>query len=373
MPRRFWLVLGTIVFTIGLAGCWDVEDISNRGTANAIFLDKGKEDKIRLGCSFHVPGSLLPPYFSTTQLFFKRNTTLYGEGKGLLDAWKDLQTRATRDVYFGQIGAIILSDQIANSNLRDVLDFLNRRAEIPSDAAMVVTKEDPAKLIDTKLENNFVPGTYIQRYFQSSAKHSLAIPVKIWHINAALANQTSDPFMPIMQRSQGQYRIGGMMLFSGGHRVGEISIEETQDLSLLIGTTYAYISVPLGTSGLVAFFDVESKTKIKPTLQSDGSVSFDVKVEIPHSGLRETIPENVPITMKEKNKYEEQVERYLKKQIEKLLLKLRDLNSDPVGFGRKVRAKYPKEWDKLKWHEVYPKSNFQVTVDFKFNNTGVFR
>ncbi len=370
MPRRLIMAALLMMMPLVLTGCWDVDDISNRGTPNAVSLDLSAAGQIKFGCSFHVPGSLLPPFNSTAQLFEKRNFTLSGEGRGLLDAWRDLQTRSTRDVYMGQISAIILSEQFARSNIHHLLDFMNRRAEIPGDALVLVTKSDPEQLIDLRLENNFVPGTYILRYFQSVAKQSLAIPVKLWELDAAFSNGHSDAHLPFIEPSQGLYQIAGTALYSGTRWAGELSVMETQFLSLILGDKYGYITVPLGARGLVAYFDVDSETKIVPRMLKPDQFRFDIHVKTVGS-LRETYPKNLPVTLNEKHEYEKETEAFLRSKTLRLLAKLRQLNSDPVGFGKKVRINYPREWKTMDWHQVFPKSLFRLTVEFRFDDTGV--
>jgi spore germination protein KC len=370
MPRRLAMTALLMMMPLVLAGCWDADDISNRGTPNAVSLDLGAAGQIKFGCSFHVPGSLLPPFNSTAQLFEKRNFTLYGEGRSLLDAWRDLQTRYTRDVYMGQISAIILSERFARSNLHHLLDFMNRRAEIPGDALVLVTKSDPKQLIDRRLENNFVPGTYILSYFQSVAKHSLAIPVKLWQLDAAFINGNSDAHLPLIEPSQGLYQIAGTALYSGTRWAGELSVAETQFLFLLFGDRYGYLTVPLGSGGLVAYFDVDSKTKIVPRMLKPDQFRFDIKIKASGS-LRETYPKNLPVTLSEKRGYEQETAAFLRSKTLQLLAKLRRLNSDPVGFGKKARINYPKQWQTMDWHQTFPKSLFWVTVEFRFDDTGV--
>lgn len=370
MLRRPAVTALLIFLPLLLAGCWDVDDISNRGTPNAVFLDLVKPERIKFGCSFHVPGSLLPPFNSTAQLFEKRNYTLAGEGKGILDAWRDLQTRSTRDIFMGQISAVILSERFARANLENLLDFMIRRAEIPGDTLVTVTKSDPEKLIDVKLDNNFVPGSYILKYFQSVAKRSMAIPVNLWELDAALTNGNPDAHLPLIETSQGMYRIAGTVLFCGTRWAGELSAGETLFLALLRGETYGYLTVPLGARGLAAFFDVDSKAEIIPRKIGPGRFHFDINVKA-DGFLRETYPKNIPITLRETRRYERAAAVFLRSEMMRLLGKLRRLNSDPLGFGKKVRVRYPREWEAMKWHQVYPKSSFQVKVKFQCDNTGV--
>ena len=73
----------------------------------------------------------------------------------------------------------------------------------------------------------------------------------------------NDVYLPLIEISQGMYRIAGMALFSGTRMVGELDEQETEVLSLLLGTQDGYLTVTSG-SQLIGFFHVQSKSKIEP-------------------------------------------------------------------------------------------------------------
>ena len=89
--------------------------------------------------------------------------------------------------------------------------------------------------------------------------------------------------------------------------------------------------------------------------------------------LHENQPADLNISPKEIRDYEKRAKNYTKREIEKLLEKLGQLNSDPVGFGDRVRIKYPDFWEKIDWHRTFPEVKFRVETEFTNKTTGVFR
>lgn len=349
-----------------------MEEINLKAPVNTIFLDTGKPGNFRLGASFEVPGSLLPPYNSTEQQFKKRTFTLTGEGSGMLEAWKNLQSNSARDIFFGQIIAIVITEKLAaSSNLKNTLNFVGRTMEFPGNTFVLATREDPEQLLDLQLKNNMLPGNYIRTYYQGPSRMSLAIPVQLWQVFFALSNRTHDVYLPLINISQGMYRIAGIALFSGNRMVGELDERETEALSLLLGAKDGYLTVASG-SELISFFHVRSKSYIEPKKDSQGNFEFKVTVKI-NGSLHENRPPDVNISPKEIRDYEKQAKSYAKREIEKLLEKLRRLNSDPVGFGDRVRIKHPDYWEKIDWHRIYPRVKYQVDTEFVNKTTGVFR
>lgn len=347
-------------------------EANRRANTNAIFLDMGEEDRVKMGYSFNVPGSMLPPYVGSEQLFARRNHTLTAEGVGLLDAWRNLQSISMRDVFLGQTRAIILSEAFAKENIHELLDFIIRRVQVSGQAFVLVTPEDPEQVIDTKLNNNILPGEYIALYFQSAAKKNLARPIRVWEVYSRLNSESADVFMPLITVAQGQYRIGGTALFSKNSMVGRLDVDETQIVAFLDGANIGFLSVPMADGRLLALHGLKSKSSFTPRRSENGQITFEVRVDL-RGLLREARPQDPLVTVDDKRRYEEWVERYTRDHIIQLLAKLQRLQTDPLDLGQYVRIKYPRYWESITWRQVYSQANFNVKVNFSIVDTGVFR
>ena len=366
--------LGLIVILLlipFLTGCWDVEEITRRGIANAVFFDTGNPKKFKMGVVLTVPGSQVPPNVGTYQQFEKRNFVISGEGDSMVDAWTQIQANAERNIIFGQTRAIILSEKFARGNIKDLLDFIGRIPQVPPNTTVLVTKRDPAKLFDMKSNSNDPIGNYVDYYFRSPFKRSLAIPVDLWRVNSVIDKKAGDPYIPVIEQSQNNYKIAGTAVFSRNRMVDELTMDETQTLALIRGTDVGYQTIPLGENKYAAFENIRSKTKIIPKVSSDGTLTFDIK-----SNIQGVMVENVPqreILLKEKKEIERQAEALTKRKIENLIAKLQGLDSDPAGFGDKVRIEYPQQWKRIDWYEVFPGARFNVDTKFTLTETGLFR
>lgn len=371
MSRKLLGFAALILLIPLLAGCWDVEEIPRRGIANAVFFDTGNPKKFKMGISLNVPGTAVPPNVGTTQQFAKRNYVISGEGDSMVNAWTEVQSNTERDIFFGQTRAIIISQKFARQNIGDVLDFIGRIPLVPPNTNVLMSKTDPAKLLDMKNTSNDLPGNYIDFYFRSPFKRSLAIPVDLWRVNAIIDKKAGDPYIPVIKQSQHNYKIAGTALFSKNRFVDELNLDETQTLALIRGTDVGYQTIPLGQNKYSAFKNVRSKTKITPKISSDGTVTFNIKTDI-QGVLIESVPHQ-EIDMDEKKVIAQKTEALLKGKIINLIAKLQRLVSDPVGFGDKIRIEYPKLWKNIDWYTVYPGAKFNVDTKFTLKETGLFR
>ncbi len=370
MMRKALILLLLIGITF-LTGCWDVEEISKRGIANAVFFDKENGGQLKMGVVLSVPGTEMPPIVGTTQQFEKRNYVITGEGNSFLETWTEIQATTVRNIFFGQTRAIILSEKIARENINDVLDFIGRIPLIPPNTRVLITRDDLVELMEMQNRDNLTPGNYIDFYFQKPDIRSLAIPMDLWRVNSMIDQKTADPFIPMFEASQNNYRITGTALFSQNRMVGELSKDETQTLSLIRGTDVGFLTIPLGINEHVAFTNVRSKSEITPNMSPGDSLSFNVSVDI-QGALVETFPHR-EIGWQEKQEIERKGESLMKKEMENLIAKLQSLNTDPVGFAGKFRIAYPREWKDIDWDEVYPNADITVNANFTVKETGLFR
>ena len=191
MRDKLLLLLLFLIIPVTLSGCWDVEEINRKSTVDAIFLDAGKAGNVRLGASFNVPGSLLPPYGGTEQQFLKRTFTLVREGSGILDAGR-ICSRIAPLLFFSAKLWPLLS--LKNWRLIRILVITLILWDGPWNFREIPMFWRPGKnrntLLDLHLKNNMLPGNYIQDYYRSPTRKSLAISVQLWQVFYALSNQT---------------------------------------------------------------------------------------------------------------------------------------------------------------------------------------
>lgn len=359
----------TIFFNVG---CWDVQEINRRVSTNALFFDVDSTGKIKMGTVFNVPGTLLPPVIGTQQQFEKRNYIITAEANSITDAWTKLQAKSERDIYFGQLRAVVLTENAARGDINNLLDYIGRIPYVPPNTTLLVTKADPKELLDMKNESNNIPGNYVDLFFQTQSKETLAIPIDLWRVLAQMDNKTSDPHIPMIKASEGSYDISGTALFSNNHFVGELDLEETKTLALIKGSSTGYLTVPLENGDYVAFKNVKSKNDITLELDDNGKVTFGIKTKV-SGAIVETNPRKMEITEEDKKVISSHAEAEIQKKVGNLFVKLQSLNSDTVGLGEKFRVKYPGEWQKDNWHQIYPNCQINLETRFTIDRTGLFR
>ena len=113
-----------------------------------------------MGVVLNIPGTQAPTNVGTYQQFNKRNFVVTGTGDSIVNAWTEVQANSFRDIFFGQMRAVVLSERLARKNINDYLDFIGRIPLVPPNTIVLVAKDDPEKLLDLKNQPNELPGNY---------------------------------------------------------------------------------------------------------------------------------------------------------------------------------------------------------------------
>jgi hypothetical protein len=101
MLRKILLTV-LLIWMLLITGCWDVQEISERGIANAVFFDTGNGRRFKIGIVMGVPGTEVPPIVGTEQQLQKRHYVITGEGDSMVEAWTEVQANSVRNIFFGQ-------------------------------------------------------------------------------------------------------------------------------------------------------------------------------------------------------------------------------------------------------------------------------
>ena len=77
----------------------------------------------------------------------------------------------------------------------------------------------------------------------------------------------------------------------------------------------------------------------------------------------------------DQDKTRKELEKFLSKELTKdfneVIKKLQEAKSDPVGFGRSVRAFHPNLWNKGKWQDTFSELDINVKVEAEITRTGI--
>lgn len=317
-----------------------------------------------------------------------------------------LKSTMSRVPNLGHISAVILGETAAREGVGNFMSYFMRSRDFRGTMLLVVvegTAEEYIKHNNPKLETTI--SKYYETmlshmesgYYQRTDLHNFYLGLKAEGVSPYTAysatnrmsgsdrpaapqtpEQTGKPYLAgeVPRTGEGgPTEFAGLALFRGDRMVGVLDSEETRAVSILQGKgVRGYVGVvdPLKPEEYINIaFRLGAKPKIKAAL-NDGtplynvSVFFEAEILGIPSGINYELNENRVLL-------ENQISNLFAGQISRMLRHTQMLGCDPVGFGLRLRPKFP-DYNALKQADfiaLYQAAEIQVKVTTRIRRTGL--
>lgn len=327
------------------------------------------------------------------------------EAPSLYASMNMVNTFVGRRITLMHVKGIIFSEAMAkDGTMCELIPTLLQFRETRGTSFLAVSRQKPEEIIEKikpKLESN--AAKYIEMLAASSSYTGFIPSEKLRQFYNELKVEGINPVSILISiaddklpshlgkstlKSEGSYRAGtlikkggvaleamGSVAFSGGKMVGELNGDETIIYSIFRGkyrNGIFSIEDPLKSNKVVsAEISMVGKPQIKIHFTQQGVV-IDTKIKLEANVLGDVslIDYGLP---KNRTILEKAFEQYIKKATENLVRRTQDeFKSDIFGFGLKARRLVltQKQWEDLKWRELYPDATVNIEVDLKIRRTG---
>ena len=122
MRKRAPFIIFIILIIASSSGCWDYREIDKLSIVTGIAIDRGENSKYRL--TFEIVDTQEGGIEKKT-----KSKLIESEGETIFDAVRNASKVTSPRPYFGHMRIVILSEQIAEEGVIDIIDFLNRDPE----------------------------------------------------------------------------------------------------------------------------------------------------------------------------------------------------------------------------------------------------
>ena len=380
MKTKIILFMLVIIMMLS-TGCWDQIELSNVITVYGMAVDKIEDGKIRVTLLVPIPKTNVST--TDTGKHSSNTATIVSEsGEGIMDAYRKIEMKLSREVFFSQLECVIIGEGLAETGVSEVLDFISRDREPPEKAYILFTKGEAAGIlkITSPLEKN--PAEEIRKL--ENLNVGIKMPLK--NFLCALTETGINPIaplvrkMPIEKGNSGTtiqtISISGAAVFNDDKLIGWLDDRESRGVLWLqnkIKTGVITATIPKEKGGgKIAGKILKSKTKIYPIINDD---KIEMKVEI-HTDA--SIYENTSKLDLSKSDlihyiegvYEENIRQIIQLSLDKTQ---KQLKTDVYGFGSIVYGKYPKLWEnkyKKDWNEKFSKLKVNIVCNVRILETG---
>lgn len=370
------LLLIFLIFTnvIIMDGCWNYNEIELLDAVIGLAIDKDKKNNELI-----LTAEMIRP--STSEGQSKFTSEIYeSRGNTMFEAMRDLIIKTGRKTYWSHTSVIIISKEIAEEGVNEVIDMLYRDAEMRGSLFVLVSREKTAKeIFETGHQREVIRSDQLSYALKNQKSVSKFPKAKLTEVVENLASKDSVLLLTTVEvknyPDRTQPEVYGSAILKYDRVVGYLEGEETQYALWARGDLKGGILVVrdiLESGNNISFEVFSSKTKLKPQYE-EGNVNM--KVDIRALVSIAEVSGNIAFHEEEtKKKLKEYAEKALVKQLRYIIKKSQvEYNSDIYKLGNKIRVDNPKLWNKIKdnWSSEYSDVIVEVSVDLNIKGSSL--
>ncbi|MGE7835102.1 Ger(x)C family spore germination protein [Viridibacillus arvi] len=356
-----------IIFIIStfLVGCWDERLYKNLSVVSLA----GIEGQV---------GEMKGYYaYPTSPKDPTKYKVIEGEGISPRDVRNSADLKVEQTLDLSELGTILLSKESAKNPIYDFLDVYFRNPENPISSKVALTDGSVKDFLDIGDDLPSDIGEYYLRFIESFERNSIFPKQNIQHICSLFFGKGMDPVLPFLKKVEKDRKpvVGGLALFNKQVFTGTI-LDPKESLLLVLlmdkkgeSARFSYLWENKGKKSPITA-DVVTLTK-RWNVEDKGltaTVRLKYKLKV---NIEEFPPDHLHDSEK-RIKLEKFLSKKVQKDIEKLLHKLQDAKSDPLGIGQDIRAFHPKLWDD-NWGEKFAELTLKPDIKVSIVRTGVLR
>ncbi len=367
-----------------LSGCYNYRELNELGITTAVSIDYKDNN-------FYVIAEVINPIkqqdasSSNNSPFVNYNSS----SSSLQDAFRKTVLESPRQLYAAQLEIIVLSEEVVNNHLEEVLEYFARNPEARTEIKMIVAKtEDSTKAITLQtLLTSLSSSNIINSLDLQSKVLGMAYPVTL----NELLNMYIDPYLEVVLPSMtlyGNYEIGdekenittsspkaivkidGSTITKDNKILGYLDLEESKTLNLINGKLKETIIKMNYYDGYIIF--EPNRIKVSRELDIKNNI---IKINISGYSKTKEIQSNINLKdPKEVEKLNKALNMELEKKITDTFNSIREkYGTDVFGFQElyyRTNYKYFKE-NCTNWYEdIYPKIKLEVKANVRLYEKG---
>lgn len=283
----------------------------------------------------------------------------------------------------GQLRAAILGSELAESgNIINIVDTLSRDPAIGTMVYLGISETTAEEVLRIKPKQGNM-GNFLYELFQQNIKGELLLSCTLHEFLQDYYDPGRDPVIPYLKKENNKIKVKGTALISGDHFTGMLNEKDSFYVKLLrekfeIGSLELEIPVdelpenmfmnkPKSDTLYLNIDEIVSDSNIKVIDKSIPSFQVEINLDV---RLQE-ITEDIKLDGKSIAVLEKQISKVMKKGSEKVIEKLQEVKSDPVGFGALYNAQRGIHLKGNEWHDIFQNAKFKVIIKPTILKTGV--
>lgn len=319
-----------------LSGCYDYKELNDMSIVSGIGIDY-KDGKYAV--SLEITKSTKDGTSAEIETYL-----VTGEADNIADAFTTAKNRSDKLVYMEHVEVLILSKELCEKGINEVIDYIIRDTTINNNYFIVVT-DKPSELLKTNIENQSTAEVIIntvEYYFENTTIDDIDI------IASNMVNKRKDIALPYIYMKEENVVFDEVAYFNNDNMVDLIDSKMYNFLELdSINVNFNDNGNTIGTYKKDIGYEVKNK---------------EVIIKVKAYGTVKEI--NDEINLKDTDSYgklEKTIAKTMEKEITEFIDKTLDNKSDLLGLEDKYYKKYKKDMEDIK---------YKVEVELIVNRNG---
>ncbi|GEN86959.1 Ger(x)C family spore germination protein [Oceanobacillus sojae] len=375
--KIIWLI-GISLFL--LTGCWDRRETNDLWVVTGVGLDQTEDGEIEVTVEIHSPNSDGGEGMGGESSQVGGNKMIHQTGKGISipKAIEDLDTQLPREILWSHTKAIVINKALAETGIREELDFLIRHPE-PRLRSYVFISEGSAKDIMALLPPLERSSSEV---LIELAKSEVLMKVTLFDLMEMLKGESDAAILPMVDKlppEEGEQPletnayINQSAILKNGKMVGSIDDRLTRGvLWFRDEIKEATVTVqPENADGLISMNLIKGTTKLIPEIDGN-QLKMTVQIETIDDVIQNKTNWDLNEIEKQRILEKELAEAIETRLTDTLEIVQKEMKADIIEFGEEFRRKHPEQWKGIKkdWEERFPSVEVTFDIEAKILRTG---
>ncbi|VBB05144.1 spore germination gerac [Lucifera butyrica] len=328
---------------------------------------------------------------------------LTSQGKTVLEAVRNLTRTSPRKLLFSHNKIIVLGKTLAESDIAEVMDYIERDREFRRTNLVVVAEQTAKEILETKTDIEMLPALGLFTTLTGKSQE-FVYPVNLNEFLLNLQNGIGVSYAPLVNlkdlnqesnrqleqaagkpmptstaKSPAKIDLDGMAVFRHNRLIGTLNDKESRDLLWLTNKLQRdMVTVPALTAkgdGEIAVDITKGNSEIIPHFTNHG-ITMDI-ICTGNATLRETGSFSPQLKdLQQYNQIEQKTEELLQARMEQTVNRAQqELKADYLGFGNQIHNYNPPVWHRLQndWDQTFPQIPYRVTFHITLLRAGTIR
>lgn len=356
-----------------LTGCWNYREIDSLSIVAGVAIERDSEsgDYI-LYIEIIEPGGDSKEQSTKSKIVESR-------GKTMFDATRNAIDTSGKRLFWNHAQVVIMSEEVAQMGILDVIDWLYRDAELRLTLCPLVANGVSAKdIINTDGITDEIRSLEIYNKLKNADGVETYPRVELYQLIETLKSDAPYAYAPsITIEKQGDMQVSevaGIAIFKGDKLQGFLNSDDTKYFLYAIDEIQGGLLTCDNVQGIpdsnVSLEVFDNKTTVKP-IYSNGIITMKIKIEtevaIGESGSSVDYKDKAGMTS-----LKDDAQEFLVQNVMRVIRKVQDeFDTDIFGFGQRIYENMPDVWKQYEdsWDIGFQELEFDISSEIKIRNT----